>query len=142
MANDGDAADVAAIVACLRDAMQRKDLAVALSLMTDDIVVVPPVGPSIAGLDAVRALTAEPRLSWFKLELDVEHAFGDATVEILGEVAVVMSNDSTVVTARDDTFPSVRMSGRVINVFRRRVDGWRLARSVNLMANVRGPKGA
>jgi ketosteroid isomerase-like protein len=63
----------------------------------------------------------------------VERAFGDLTVEVLGDVAVVASNDSGVVTPRDKAFPTITMRGRVINVFRRRVDGWRLARSINLM---------
>jgi uncharacterized protein (TIGR02246 family) len=134
MVTDGDAADVAAVAACLRDAMQRRDVAVALSLMTDDIVIVPPVGPPVVGLDAIRAaLTAEPTFNWLKIEYDVEHAFGDLTVEVLGDVAVVASNDSGVVTPRDKAFPTITMRGRVINVFRRRVDGWRLARSINLM---------
>ena len=92
------------------------------------------MGPPVVGLDAVRAaLTAEPTINWFKYEYDVEHAFGDFTVEVLGDFAVVASNDSHVVMSRNKAFPTVTMRGRVINVFRRRVDGWRLARSINLM---------
>jgi hypothetical protein len=73
------------------------------------------------------------RKSDLEYEYDVEHAFGDLTVEVLVDVAVVASHDSGVVMPRNKAFPTVTMRGRVINVFQQRVDDWRLARSINLM---------
>jgi len=53
--------DVLAVAACLREALRQKDVPVALSLMTDDVVFVGSVGPPIAGLDSVRAaLSSNP----------------------------------------------------------------------------------
>jgi ketosteroid isomerase-like protein len=92
MATDSDEEDVAAVLACLRDAVQRKDVAVVLSLMTEDVVYLPPLGagPPLVGIDTVRAaLIAEPRFGWLKYDYGVDRAFGEVRIEVLSDVAMV-----------------------------------------------------
>ena len=61
---------------------------VALSLMTDDIVMVPLDGAPVVGLGAVRALLCLNPLPW---KYHVEETTENVTVEVLGNVAVVTS---------------------------------------------------
>jgi uncharacterized protein (TIGR02246 family) len=50
MAEAGCEDDIRAVVSCLEEAIRQKDVAVVLSLMTDDVVLVGPVGKPVAGL--------------------------------------------------------------------------------------------
>lgn len=123
--------DVLAVDACLRDAIRLKDVGVALSLMTEDVVLVGPAGPPIAGRDAVRdALFVSPR--W---KQDVEEIVNGVSVEVLGETAIIVRDSSVTATATFGlgALPSVRLTGRTISVFRHQLDGWKLARSLSLM---------
>jgi ketosteroid isomerase-like protein len=131
MAHDDCAPDVLAVAACLREAFRLKDLPVILSLMTDDVVIVPPLGVPVVGLDAVRTAFASNPLPW---KYNVEDFTRDVSVEVLGNVAIVSGNRVTVFTPENPVVPSVTMEGRTIAVYRRQVNGWKLARFVSLGA--------
>ena len=123
--------DVLAADACLRDAIRLKDVGVALSLMTEDVVLVGPAGPPITGRDAVRdALFVSPQ--W---KQDVEEIVNDVSVEVLHETAIVVRNFSVTATAifGGGALPPVRLTGRTISVVRHQLDGWKLARLLSLM---------
>jgi ketosteroid isomerase-like protein len=123
--------DILAVAACLREAFRQKDVPVALSLMTDDVVMVPPLGAPVVGLDAVRtALTSNP-LPW---KCEIDDTIFDVTVEVLGHTAIFSGNKVTVTTPQNPAVPALTMQGRVIAIYRRQVDGWKLARYVSLMA--------
>jgi ketosteroid isomerase-like protein len=133
MAHDDTMDDVLAVAACLKEAMRQKDVPVALSLMTDDVVIVPLHGVPLVGLDAVRAALDSRPLPW---KYEVADTTQDVTVEALGNVALVTSERLTVAAPEIRSLPTVTLQGRVISIFRRQVDGWKLARYVSLMAPV------
>src|SRR5262245_24785234 len=117
--------------------MRVKDESVALSLMTDDVVLVGPIGPPIVGRDAVRGAFF-PRAGWKE---EFEETVTSLSVEVLGEIAIVVREASATatLTIAGGTLPPFSMSGRTILVFRKQVDGWKLARWLNLMQKVKGP---
>jgi uncharacterized protein (TIGR02246 family) len=127
---DDSTTDILAVAACLKEALRQKDVAVALSLMTDDVVVVPPVGPPISGLDAVRAALSSNPLPW---TYSVEDTTQNVMVEVLGNLAIVTGEKRTVVAPESKALPTVTMQGRVIAIYRRQVDGWKLARYISLV---------
>ena len=127
--------DIRAAASCLKEALRQKDVAVALSLMTDDVVIVGGVGAPVAGHDAVRKLlSTELPWNYTADELPV-----DSTVEMLGDMAIIVSNGLAVVKPEDPTLslPMFTVSGRTISVFRRQVDGWKLARLISLLAKAK-----
>jgi len=126
-----DTNDVLAVAACLRDAIRLKDVAVALSLMTDDVVLIGPAGPPIVGHDAVRDALFVPA----RWRQEVEETVVDVSVEVLGRTAIVVRSISATATLTigRGALPAITMVGRTISVFRRQVDGWKLARWLNLM---------
>jgi ketosteroid isomerase-like protein len=132
---DRDSDDVLAVAACLRDAVRLKDVSVALSLMTEDVVLIGPIGPAIVGRDAVRDALFGP-VRW---KQDVEETVGEPSVEIVGGIAIVLRESfaTATLTVGRSALPSVSMRGRTIAVFRKQVDGWKLARWLNLMQKVR-----
>jgi ketosteroid isomerase-like protein len=125
-----DTNDVLAVAACLRDAVRSKDASVALSLMTDDVILMGPVGPPIVGHEAVRATLFVAR--WRQ---DVETTVNDVSVEMLGRTAIVLTSSSATASLMvgSGPLPSITIRGRTISVFRHQVDGWKLARWINLM---------
>jgi ketosteroid isomerase-like protein len=127
---EDDTNDVLAVAACLRDAVRSKDTSVALSLMTDDVIFMGPVGPPIVGHQAVHATLFVARWSQ-----DVEETVDNVSVEVLGRTAIVIRSSSATasLTVGRAPLPSITMAGRTISVFRRQVDGWKLARWLNLM---------
>jgi ketosteroid isomerase-like protein len=126
-----DSGDVLAVAACLRDAVRSKDVSVALSLMTDDVIIMGPAGPPLVGHEAVRNALFVPA----RWRQDVEETVNDISVEVLGRIAIVMRNGCATgsLTIGRASLPAITMSGRTISVFRRQVDGWKLARWLNLM---------
>ena len=134
-----DTDDVMAVAACLRDAVRVKDVSVALSLMTDDVILMGPAGPPIVGHDAVRDALFVPA----RWRQDVEETVSDVSVEVLGRVAIVVRNTSATATliVGHCPLPSITMRGRTIAVFRRQVDGWKLARWLNLMEKAQEQQG-
>jgi ketosteroid isomerase-like protein len=128
------ASDVLAAVGCLDHAIREKDVDVVLSLMTDDVVIVPALGEPLVGHDAVRAtLSAKVPLPW---KFEVDDLTEDRSVEFLGNVAVVTGTRSTVITQENSIRPVVAFRGRTISIYRHQVDGWKLARYLSLMAPV------
>lgn len=128
-----DRDDVLAVSACLREAIRAKDVAVAVSLTTDDVLLVGLAGPPVVGRDAARAaLSVKPRLGY-----DVQETTTDITVEVLGDTAIVTRSASVRPTRERGALPLIEMHGRIISVFRRQVDGWKLARWLNLLAKVK-----
>jgi ketosteroid isomerase-like protein len=79
-----DTNDILAVAACLRDAARLKDASVARSLMTDDAILMGPIGPPIVGHEAVRRHAFGAR--WRQ---DVEETVNDVSVEVLGRTAIV-----------------------------------------------------
>ena len=130
-----DSDDVLAVAACLGDAVRSKDAPVALSLMTDDVVFMFSFGPPIVGRDGVRDALFGPA----RWKQDVEETIGEVSVEIVGGIAIVTreSSATATVTVGRSALPSLSVKGRTIAVFRRQVDGWKLARWLNLMQKVR-----
>lgn len=128
--------DVLAVAACLRDAVRLKDVSVALSLMTDDVILMGPAGPPIVGHEAVRDALFVPA----RWRQDGEETVNDVSVEVLGRTAIVVRNNSATasLTVGRGPLPSITMTGRTIAVFRRQVDGWKLARWLNLMEKAQG----
>src|SRR5262249_62367864 len=101
------------------------------SHMTSAAALVAPAGPPIAGRDAVRDALFGPR----RWKHYVEEIVDDVSVEVLGETAIVVRNSSVTATATfgRSALPSVTFRGRTISVFRHQLDGWKLARSLNVM---------
>ena len=54
-------------------------------------------------------------------------------------MAIIVSNGLAVVKPENPTLPlpMFTVSGRTISVFRRQVDGWKLARLISLMAKAK-----
>src|SRR5438552_6059844 len=130
MADDQDvAAEIEALAERSKAAMARGDLEAALSEMTDDVVFVAANGPPVVGKDALRA-QYQGLLSKHKIENTATRA--DFRVEPLGDNALVVGNDSAVITPVGHG-PITKVSGRAVSVFRREAGVWKLARSLNLM---------
>jgi ketosteroid isomerase-like protein len=95
------------------------------------VILIGPAGPPIVGKDAVRDALFVPS----RWRQDVEETDSDVSVEVLGQIAIVTRNSSVVaaLTVGHRALPAITMTGRTISVFRRQVDGWKLARWLNLM---------
>src|ERR1700736_4833508 len=85
--NDVDA--VHAVQKELGHAFMQKDLDTAVSLMTADVTLLGPKGPPVVGQEAVGKLYAN---LFDKFNVTVLRA--DCTVEIVGEAAVVVGNET------------------------------------------------
>jgi uncharacterized protein (TIGR02246 family) len=113
--------------------MARNDLDAVLATMTDDVVLLSAAGPPVVGREAVRQMYSG-LVGKFRVENTATSA--DFTVDVVGDVAVVVGRDSSKLTPVDGG-PTMLLSGPAVSVFRR-VDGtWKLAHSLNLMAPVK-----
>jgi ketosteroid isomerase-like protein len=88
------------------------------------------VSPPIVGHEAARATLFTAR--WRQ---DVEATVNDVSVEVLGRTAIVITSGSAIasLTVGGGPLPSITMTGRTISVFRRQLDGLKLARLLNLV---------
>ncbi|PYT03613.1 MAG: hypothetical protein DMF60_17810 [Acidobacteria bacterium] len=131
--NDDVRAEIEAFVAASQSVLARKDFDAAVSMMTDDVVLLTSTGAPVVGRESVRHLYA----GMFG-KFSVQHAASSAdfSVEVLGDVALVSGNDSAIATPIDGG-PPIALRGPAVSVFRRMDGTWKLARSLNLMAPVK-----
>jgi len=124
--NAGD--EVRAVQAQLGEALKRKDLDRALSLMTVDVTFLTAKGPPVIGHEAVRRLYAD---LFATFEITVADA--ECAVDVLGDVAVVVGQQTTTLGAMRSG-RAVTLVNRTVAIYRRESGSWRLARALSVVA--------
>jgi uncharacterized protein (TIGR02246 family) len=121
-------ADVAAIEQALRGdeaAVAAGDLEAWLSLFAEDIVLMPPNEPTVAGKDAVRAENL-PLFEGF----DMRETLSAEEIEVAGDWAFAVTTFSFEATPKEGGETTTE-TGRIMWIMRRQPDGgWRAARVI------------
>jgi uncharacterized protein (TIGR02246 family) len=108
------------------DAVKTKDVNRLLTLVTEDVVFLPPGRPPIKGKEAVHDL--------YQLlfgQFNVVQSAKNEEIQILGDWAFAWGSESLILTPRSGG-PAVEMAGKGLTVLRRLADGsWRYARGIN-----------
>jgi uncharacterized protein (TIGR02246 family) len=108
------------------EAVKAKDIDRLLSLVTDDVVFLPPGRPPIKGKQAVgdlyRSLFAQ---------FDVDQAAINEEIQFTGEWAFSWGSETLTLSPLSGGQP-IRMRGKGLTILRRRPDGsWQFARGIN-----------
>jgi uncharacterized protein (TIGR02246 family) len=106
--------------------MRAKDIDRLVSLVTDDVVFLPPGGPPIKGREAVGELYR----SLFT-QFDVEQAAQTEETEVAGDWAFSWGAETMTLAPRGGGAP-VSLQGKGLTILRRQPDGtWKFARGIN-----------
>jgi uncharacterized protein (TIGR02246 family) len=108
------------------EAVKTKDIDRLLSLVTDDVVFLPPSGPPIKGKQAVgdlyRSLFAQ---------FDVDQVANNEEIEVAGEWAFSWGFETLTLSPLGGGSP-IRMRGKGLTVLRQQAEGsWKFARGIN-----------
>jgi uncharacterized protein (TIGR02246 family) len=118
-------------------AVQAKDVARLLEMVTDDVIFLPASMPPIRGKAAVEAMY-QSFLPQFRR---VEQAVSIEEVEVAGDWAFSWGTDSLVLEPQDGG-ETIRRRGRGMSILRRQADGsWKFARGINNSAPEQAPQG-
>jgi uncharacterized protein (TIGR02246 family) len=120
--------EVRAVQAELGEALKRKDLDRAISLMTSDVTLLSSKGPPVTGHEAARRLYAD---LFAKFNISVADAH--CTVDVVGGAAVVVGQQTTTLVPVRGRRP-MNFAARVIAVYRREGGSWKLARAISVVA--------
>lgn len=94
-----------------------------LTTLTDDVVMMPPDAPAVAGREATRAWIAENFFDPFDMDLGMRFDEG----EVHGSTAWTRGSFTLVLTPKDGG-ERVDVNGKFVNVFRQQDDGdWKYA---------------
>jgi uncharacterized protein (TIGR02246 family) len=118
-------------------ATEAQDLPALLSMVTDDVIVLPPGRPPVRGKSELGALYTQA-FSRFRMEQDSTFA----EIVLAGDWAFAWGADAVVLTPAAGGEP-IRVSGSAVSILKREADGaWRLARGINNMLPQRPRPGA
>jgi uncharacterized protein (TIGR02246 family) len=132
-ASDGDAKAIQELTELWITAVKHQDIDRLLSLVTDDVVFLPPSGPPIQGRKAVGDLYR----SLFT-QFDVEQSARTEEIEVIGDWAFAWGTEMLTLSPRSGG-PSIRTRGKGLTILRRQPDGsWNFARGINNLS----PEGA
>ena len=125
-ASEDDARAIEELTRQWIEAVQAKNIGRLLSLVTDDVVFLPPVGPPIKGKTAVgdlyRSLFAQ---------FDLEQTASADEIEVNGDWAFSWGAERLKLSPCDGGQP-IRLSGKGMTILRRQTDGsWIFARGIN-----------
>ena len=118
--------EVRAVQAELGGALRRKEIDRALALMTADVTFLAVKGPAVIGQEAVRRLYVD-LLANFDITVTDAHC----TVDVVGDAAMVMGQQTTLVTTRGKR--KITVVSRTVAIYRREADSWRLARALSVV---------
>jgi uncharacterized protein (TIGR02246 family) len=108
-------------------AMKAKDVERLVSMVTEDVVFLPPGFPPIRGRQAVEAMYR----SFFPQFSRVEQEAVSEEVEVMGDWAFAWGLESIVLVPQSDGTP-IRMHGKGLSILKRQADGsWKCARAIN-----------
>ena len=108
-------------------AMNSKDVPGLMSMVTDDVVFLPPGMPPIQGRRAVEAMF----LSFFPQFALVEQRSTMEELEVAGDWAFMWGSESLTLTPTGGG-PALRLDGKGMTVLKRHPDGsWKFARGIN-----------
>jgi uncharacterized protein (TIGR02246 family) len=108
-------------------AMKAKDVERLVSMVTEDVVFLPPGFPPIRGRQAVEAMYR----SFFPQFRSVEQEAVSEEVEVMGDWAFAWGLESIVLVPQSDG-PPIRMHGKGLSILKRQADGsWKCARAIN-----------
>jgi uncharacterized protein (TIGR02246 family) len=109
----------------LIDAFNAGDVSAAVALVLDDAVDLPPHRPAVIGREAIR--------SFLQSDLDqftMNFADDIVEVEVAGDLAVIWSNYTVILTPKDDGKP-IENNGKWLKVLKRQPDGsWKFLRNI------------
>jgi uncharacterized protein (TIGR02246 family) len=125
-ASDDDIHAIRQLTESWIDAVKTKDIDRLLTLVTDDVVFLPPTGPPIKGKEAVRDL-----YQLLFAQLDVMQSAKNEEIQVIGDWAFAWGSESLILTPRSGG-AAVEMAGKGLTILRRLTDGsWRFARGIN-----------
>jgi uncharacterized protein (TIGR02246 family) len=108
-------------------AMKAKDVTRLVSMVTEDVVFLPPGFPPIRGRQAVEAMYR----SFFPQFSRIEQEAVSEEVEVMGDWAFAWGTESTVLIPQGEGAP-IRMDGKGLSILKRQADGsWKCARAIN-----------
>jgi uncharacterized protein (TIGR02246 family) len=123
---DSDARSIRELTMRWTTAVKAQDIDRLLSLVTDDVVFLPPGGAPIRGKQAVGDLY---RLLF--AQFDVEQSASAEEIEVSGDWAFSWGAEVLTLSPRTGGQP-IRMRGRGLTILRRQPDeSWRFARGIN-----------
>jgi uncharacterized protein (TIGR02246 family) len=108
-------------------ALKAKDISKLLSLLTEDVVFLPPGLPPLRGKAAVEAMYKSflPQFSSIEQQAALEE------VEVVGDWAFAWGSESLVLVLQPGGSP-IQMDGKGLSILKRQPDGsWKFARAVN-----------
>lgn len=122
---EADTEAIRKVNAELIDAFNSGDVSAAVALVVEDAVDLPPHRPAVIGREAIRAF----------LQADLDHFtmnFADeiVEVEVAGDLAVIWSNYTVLLTPREDGKP-IENNGKWLKLLKRQPDGsWMFSRNI------------
>jgi uncharacterized protein (TIGR02246 family) len=108
-------------------AMKAKDVVRLMSMVTEDVVFLPPGFPPIRGPQAAEAMYR----SFFPQFSGIEQEAVSEEVEVMGDWAFAWGMERIVLVPQGDSTP-IRMDGKGLSILKRQADGsWKCARAIN-----------
>jgi uncharacterized protein (TIGR02246 family) len=108
-------------------AVKAKDISKLLSLVTDDVVFLPPGLPPLRGKPAVEAMYK----SFFPQFSSIEQHAALEEVEVAGDWAFAWGSETFVLIPQPGGSP-IQMDGKGLSILKRQPDGsWKFSRAVN-----------
>lgn len=108
-------------------ALRRKDIACLTSMITEDVVFLPPGLPPVRGKQEVAAMYNR----FFPQFSSVEQTVSVEDVEVAGDWAFTWGTESLVLVPQTGG-TRIRMQGKGMSILRRQADGsWKFARGIN-----------
>jgi uncharacterized protein (TIGR02246 family) len=114
------------LLAAWAEAMKAQDIARLLTLVTEDIVFLPPNHPPVRGKQAVRVMFE----SFFPQFASVEQTTTQEEIEISGDLAFIWGSESLVLAPKSGGAP-VRLAGHGMSILRRENGAWKFASGIN-----------
>jgi uncharacterized protein (TIGR02246 family) len=107
-------------------AVTAKDIDRLVTLVTDDVIFLPPNGRPIQGKEAVRDLYLQ-----LFAQFDVAQSATNEEIQVTGDWAFSWGSESLVLRPRDGG-AAVTLEGKGLTILRRQSDGsWQFARGIN-----------
>ena len=107
-------------------AVNAQEIEPLLSLVTDDVIFLPPSGPPIQGKEAVGDLYRS-----IFTQFDFEQSASHEEIEVSGDWAFAWGSEMLTLSPRGGGQP-IRMCGKGLTILRRQPDGsWKFARGIN-----------
>ena len=128
-AHDADVFAIQTLTQSWLDATHNRDIPRLLSLVTDDVVFLPPTGDPIAGKSGVETLYK----SFFAQFKGVQQFADTQEIQVNGDLAYLWGPEELrLVPAAGG--PEIHLLGRGISILRRENGEWKFARAINNLA--------